>query len=134
MEPVLDIDYRVNPSLSNAELDHLYAAAWPNHRSPYDFGSELSHALVVIGAFHGTDLVGFVRLAWDGGVHAFLLEPTVTPEFRRRGIGRALVARAVDVARERGMDWVHVDYEPDLVSFYHACGFASTNAGLIRLR
>ncbi|MGN6700857.1 MAG: GNAT family N-acetyltransferase, partial [Thermomicrobiales bacterium] len=78
--------------------------------------------------------IGFVRLAWDGSVHAFLLEPTVRPDFRRRGIGRALVARAVAVARERGLTWVHVDYEPQLRDFYQACGFRPTDAGLIRLR
>jgi GNAT superfamily N-acetyltransferase len=81
----------------------------------------------------GDELIGFVRLAWDGG-HAFLLEPTVRPDLRRRGIGRALVERAVAVARERGLEWVHVDYEPHLREFYRACGFTPTDAGLIRLR
>jgi GNAT superfamily N-acetyltransferase len=124
----------VNPSVTNAELDQLYAVSWPNHHPPYDFGPELERSLAFVGAYVGDELVGFVRLAWDGSVHAFLLEPTVHPDFRRRGIGRALVGRAVAVARERGMEWVHVDYEPHLRTFYRACGFTPTDAGLIRLR
>ena len=130
----MTIDYRLSPPVSNAALDALYLAAWPNHQPPYDFGPELAHALVYVCAYDGDELIGFVRLAWDGAVHAFLLEPTVLPAYRRRGIGRALVERAVAVAGERGLQWVHVDYEPELAAFYHACGFMPTEAGLIRLR
>jgi GNAT superfamily N-acetyltransferase len=128
------VEYRVSPPIANAELDRLYAASWPNHQPPYDFQPELERSLCYVGAYAGEELIGFVRLAWDGGVHAFLLEPTVRPDLRRRGIGRTLVERAVAVARERGLEWVHVDYEPDLAEFYRACGFTSTPAGLIRLR
>ena len=130
----MDIKYRVNPTVTNAELDRLYAVSWPHHQPPYDFRPELERSLAFVGAYAGDELIGFVRLAWDGGVHTFLLEPTVRPDFRRRGIGRSLVERAVTVARERGAQWVHVDYEPHLRQFYRACGFTPTDAGLIRLR
>src|SRR5262249_5457677 len=132
--PEAPIAYRVNPTVTNAELDQLYLASWSNHHPPYDFRPELEYSLAYVCAYDGDDLIGFVRLAWDGGVHAFLLEPTVRPDFRRRGIGRTLVARVVAVARERGLEWVHVDYEPNLRPFYEACGFRPTDAGLIRLR
>lgn len=128
------IDYRVNPAVTNAELDQLYVVSWPNHRPPYDFRPELERALAYVCAYAGEELIGFVRLAWDGSIHAFLLEPTVRPDFRRRGIGRSLVERAVAAARERGMEWVHVDYEPELREFYRVCGFRPTDAGLIHLR
>ena len=130
----MEIEYRVNPAVTNAELDQLYVVSWPHHQPPYDFGPELAHALAYVVAYAGAELIGFVRLAWDGSVHAFLLEPTVRPDFRRRGIGRALVEQAVAVAREHGLTWVHVDYEPHLRDFYQACGFRPTDAGLIHLR
>jgi|SRR5579859_399190 len=130
----MKIEYRVNPTVTNAELDQLYAVSWPNHHPPYDFRPELDRALAFIGAYAGDVLIGFVRLAWDGSIHTFLLEPTVHPDFRRRGIGRSLVQHAVEVARERGMEWIHVDYEPYLGDFYRGCGFIPTEAGLIRLR
>jgi GNAT superfamily N-acetyltransferase len=129
----MEIEYRVNPAVTNAELDDLYLASWPNHHPPYDFGPELAHALAYVCAYEGDRLVGFVRLAWDGGIHCFLLEPTVRPELRRRGIGRTLVERVVAVARERRLHWVHVDFDPELADFYRACGFRPTEAGLIRL-
>jgi hypothetical protein len=31
-------------------------------------------------------LIGFVDVAWDGGDHTFLLDPTVAPRRRRRGL------------------------------------------------
>ncbi len=33
-----------------------------------------------------------------------------------------------------GCEWLHVDYEPHLDSFYRdACGFQATEAGLLRV-
>lgn len=43
------------------------------------------------------------------------------------------VARAVDVATDSGIEWLHVDYEQPLETFYAARGFSPTSAGLIRL-
>lgn len=128
----MEIEYRARPAVTNAELNQLFAVSWPNHRS-FDFTPELEHSLTYVCAYDGDELIGYVRVAWDGGIHAFLLEPTVRPDLRRRGIGRSLVDRAVAIARERGMEWVHVDYEPHLRAFYEACGFRPTDAGLIRL-
>ena len=131
----MTIEYRLNPAVTNAELDELYLVSWPNHHPPYDFHPELEHGLAFVGAYDGDALIGFVRLAWDGGVHGFLLEPTVRPDHRRRGVGRTLVERVVDVARERALEWIHVDYAPELGDFYRACGFTPTcDAGLIHLR
>lgn len=80
-------------------------------------------------------LVGFVNVAWDGGDHAFLLDPKTRRNWQRRGVGTRLVARAADHAKEAGCEWLHVDFEPHLRRFYFdACGFRSTDAGLIHLR
>ncbi len=45
-----------------------------------------------------------------------------------------LVALAVQEARAAGCEWLHVDFEHQLRTFYFgSCGFTSTNAGLIAL-
>jgi GNAT superfamily N-acetyltransferase len=127
------IEYRVSPAVSNEDLNALFAASWLDH--PWsDFLPILSRSLAYICAYAGDALVGFVNLAWDGSVHAFLLDTTVHPRWRRRGIGRQLVVRACAAASERGMHWLHVDYEPHLEGFYRRCGFRPTLAGLIRLQ
>ena len=128
-----DVEIRVRPTLTDAQLNALFAAAWPDH-VPRAFGPVLARSLAYCGAHLGPELVGFVNVAWDGGAHAFVLDPTVHPAQRRRGVGGALVRRAVALAREGGATWLHVDYESHLAGFYAAAGFRPSEAGLLRLR
>jgi ribosomal protein S18 acetylase RimI-like enzyme len=78
----------------------------------------LDRSLAYICAFPGERLVGFVNLAWDGGIHAFILDTTVHPDMRRLGIGSELLKHATAVAHKQGIEWLHVDFEPHLTSFY----------------
>lgn len=79
-------------------------------------------------------LVGFVNVAWDGGDHAFLIDTKTRGDWRHRGVATEVVRRAALHAKAAGCEWLHVDFEPDLVSFYFdACGFRPTDAGLIHL-
>jgi len=128
----IDIIYRISPPVTNDELNTLFAAAWRGHSST-DFNPVLNRSLAFVCAYHSARLIGFVNLAWDGGIHAFVLDTTVHPEHQRRGIGQQLVKQATAVAKERGIEWLHVDFEPHLQTFYDACGFKPTNAGLINL-
>jgi GNAT superfamily N-acetyltransferase len=127
------ISYRISPAITNDALNALFTAAWPDNVWS-DFAPVLSRSLAYVCAYQRDRLIGFVNLAWDGGIHAFLLDTTVHPEFQRHGIGRELVLRAAEVARARGIVWLHVDYEPQLEAFYRGCGFRHTEAGLMRLR
>ena len=80
-------------------------------------------------------LVGFVNVAWDGSDHAFLIDTKTRGPFQRRGIGTRLVQLAAERARAAGCEWLHVDFEEHLASFYvDACGFTPTDAGVIHLR
>lgn len=130
--PETDVVYRVSPTLDPGEVSGLFAAAWGDH-GRRDFGPILRRSLVYVCAYRGRGLVGFVNVAWDGGVHGFVLDTTVHPDLRRRGIGSRLVRVATDEAAERGIEWLHVDFEPYLLGFYEGCGFRRTEAGLLRL-
>ena len=96
-----------------------------------DLSRVLSRSLAHLGAYDGKRLVGFVNVAWDGGIHASLFDTCVHPDYRRRGIATDLVQGAIKVARERGAKWLHVDFEPHLGEFYRRCGFRPTEAGLV---
>ena len=122
----------VRQSLTDRELNMLFAAAWPDHR-PRPYGPVLQRSLTWITARAGDQLVGFVNVATDGGAHAFLLDTTVHPDWQRRGIGRRVVTAAITEARTYGMTWLHVDFEPHLNNLYRGCGFRSTDAGLLHL-
>ena len=127
------IEVRVDPWPDETALSALRRAAWGDDGLG-SYTDVLMHSLAHLGAYDGNRLVGFVNVAWDGGIHAFILDTSVDPDYWRRGIGSDLVRRAADVARDRGAEWLHVDYEPRLAAFYEGCGFRPTQAGVIRLR
>jgi GNAT superfamily N-acetyltransferase len=127
-EPTL----RIRAPLTDDQLNALFAAAWPHHT---DMAFEPIHvrSLSWISAWRADHLVGYVNVATDGGVHAFLLNTTVHPTEQRRGLGQRLVHAAARQAADAGVTWLHVDYEPHLHGFYRRCGFAPTTAALMRL-
>ncbi len=50
----------------------------------------------------------------------------VRPEFRGRGVGRALVMALIDAARERGYRWIQVhtaEFLTEALQLYHDLGF-----------
>jgi GNAT superfamily N-acetyltransferase len=129
-----DISYRWRAPITDAELADLTASRGGHPQRGW-WDRIRPHSLGWVGARlpDGT-LVGFVNLAWDGGVHAFVLDTQVRPEHQRRGVATQLVARATTAAREAGCEWLHVDFEEHLRPFYlDACGFRPTDAGLIAL-
>lgn len=101
---------------------------------PLSWDPVFAHSMGWVCAHDGERLVGFVNVAWDGAVHAFLLDTTVHSDYQRRGIGMALVREATALAREGGAEWLHVDYADALEPFYRGCGFVPTPAGLIHLQ
>lgn len=79
--------------------------------------------------------VGFVNVIWDGQTHAFVEDTLVAHRSRRQGIGKKLLTVATEHSKGAGCEWLHVDFDDHLKSFYFdACGFRPTNAGLINLR
>ncbi|HTN64537.1 MAG TPA: GNAT family N-acetyltransferase [Devosia sp.] len=126
------IDIVNDPFPPDAALQRLWLAAWGD-AGPASFRPILQRSLAHIGANDGERLVGFVNVAWDGGVHGFILDTCVDPAYRRQGIATRLVQAAAAAAKARGAHWLHVDFEPHLEGFYRGCGFDATAAGLMRL-
>ena len=120
----------------NSEVNRLHAECFEHSPTADDWVAQVgAHSLGWVCMRSAGRLVGFVNVAWDGGVHAFLLDTMVAGPERRRGHATALVAEAVRHASATGCEWLHVDFEPHLRGFYlDACGFKATDAGLIALR
>ncbi|MGY1841988.1 GNAT family N-acetyltransferase [Modestobacter sp. SYSU DS0875] len=120
---------------TDAELNPLHAEAFGHRLLDDGWVAQVErHSLGWVTATDAGELVGFVNVAWDGGVHAFLLDTLVRPDHRHRGIGTALVRAAVDGARAAGREWLHVDFADHLRGFYEGSGFRPTGAGLVALR
>jgi GNAT superfamily N-acetyltransferase len=131
------VEYDWRGSFANAELNALHAEAFGHRVLEDDRNSQVHrYSLGWVCARRGGGLVGFVNVAWDGGVLAFILDTVVALDARREGIGKALIAAAVAGTRAAGCcEWLHVDFEEELRPFYFdACGFMPTDAGLMALR
>ena len=131
----MPIAYEWRGDFDNAELNALHAEGFDHEPYEDDWETQLGrHSLGWVCAREGDGLVGFVNVAWDGGVHAFVLDTLTAMRARRQGIGTRLVALAAEGARGAGCEWLHVDFEQEHESFYlDACGFSPAPAGLIQL-
>ena len=141
------VDYAWRGEFTDLELNTLHAEGFEHELIPDDdwWGMVNRHSLGWVtarraGPADGSparrdkELVGFVNVAWDGSVHAFILDTLVAMAARREGIGVRLVEVATEHARAAGCEWLHVDFEDHLTGFYfRSCGFSPTNAGLIAL-
>jgi GNAT superfamily N-acetyltransferase len=122
----------VRTPLTDAQLNSLFTAAWPDHAQT-EFARIHERSLTWLSAWRDDRLVGYVNVATDGGVHAFLLDTTVHPDEQHHGLGHRLVLAAAQQATMAGAIWLHVDYAEHLDGFYRGCGFSPTPAGLLRL-
>ncbi len=131
----MTITYEWRGSFDNTEVNALHAEGFGHAPLADDWYAQVSrHSLGWVCAREGSELVGFVNVAWDGAIHAFVLDTLVSARLQRQGIGTQLVAVAAREARAAKCEWLHVDFEDHLRSFYFdACGFKPTNAGLIAL-
>ena len=129
------VSFHWRGDFDNAEVNELHAEAFGHRVLEDDWQAQVQqHSLGWVCARDGAQLVGFVNVAWDGGVHAFVLDTMVRAGAARQGIGTELVAVSVAESRAAGCEWLHVDFDDHLRDFYFdACGFEPTNAGLIKL-
>ncbi len=130
------VRYEWRGTFHSHEVEVLHAEGFMRERSfTWDWLGQVDrHSLGWVCARQNAALVGWVNVAWDGGVHAFLLDTLVASSHRRRGIAVQLVGHAVNAARAAECEWLHVDFGPQLRDFYWAaCGFTPTDAGVIRL-
>jgi predicted N-acetyltransferase YhbS len=125
-------------AFTNAEVNALHAEAFETKvfdESEWNWAELVHrHSLGWVVARDGADLVGFVNVLWDGLVHAWLQDVMVATKARGQGIGTALVRRSQDGAKAAGCEYLHVDFDDHLSTFYYdACGFTPAKAGLITL-
>jgi GNAT superfamily N-acetyltransferase len=131
----VEVSYEWRGGFGNDEVNALHAEAFAHHVLADDWNAQVdTHSLGWVCAREGDELVGFVNVPWDGGVHAFILDTMVAAKAGRQGIGTRLVEIAVAEARQTQCEWLHVDFDDHLRAFYfESCGFTPVNAGLIAL-
>lgn len=134
--PCVEIDYKWRGDFESAEVNALHAEGFGHRILDDDWNGQLNrHSLGWVCARDGEELVGFVNVPWDGATHAFIIDTLVAERARRQGIGARMIAVAIKEARAAGCEWLHVDFDDDLRTFYlDTCGFTPTQAGVIALQ
>ena len=123
----MNVRYEWRGVFTNLELNRLHAEGFDHRVLDDDWVAQVErHSLGWVTARDGDLLVGFVNVAWDGAIHAFILDTLVAATHLRHGIATELVGVTTDQARSAGCEWLHELY-------FGACGFTPTNAGLIPL-
>ena len=85
-------------------------------------------------------VVGFLVLAFVpalSGLRALIDDQAVDPDYRRQGLGAALVEAAIQRASRRGATHLLVDTsrgDPAAQDFYEACGFEAEGIAPLRIR
>ena len=116
------ITIRVNALPSEAELSDLCeAVGWS--RFGADYAALNGYALTTSAWTDSGQLIAWTSIVSDNVRHAFLLDVMVHPDFQKKGLGRAVVLRAIEEMRARGVTTFHVDCSPDRAGFYERCGF-----------
>jgi ribosomal protein S18 acetylase RimI-like enzyme len=80
----------------------------------------------------GLSLFRFRPGIWSTGAETYLQELYVVPPLRGRGIGRALLEKTIEVARERGSDGIDLNTgETDIAAraLYESMGFTNREGG-----
>jgi ribosomal protein S18 acetylase RimI-like enzyme len=76
----------------------------------------------------GLAVLRFRKAIWSQGLECYLAELYVVPAMRGRGLGRALMQAAIDLARERGADYMELGTgEQDVAAraLYESLGFSN---------
>ena len=81
-----EIVYQVKSQVTDDDLNNLFASAWVHH-AERPFGPILAHSLTYVCAYHEGQLIGFVNVAWDGGIHGFILDTSRLNEQELRQLG-----------------------------------------------
>ena len=85
------------------DFDQLRAlqseTTWAQDRTLFDLQRAVAASDLVITAWHGSTLVGCVRVLSDFVYRAVLCDVIVHPAYRRQGIGRMLVEEATSHPR-----------------------------------
>ena len=111
------------------QLIHLYGeAGWtnddthpePNPEHDANFNIGYINSTLVISAWDGERLVGAASVLSDMNFRSVLTALVVSPEYKRQGIGRELIARCI--AHYPDSHWL-VTPADDAVEFYNKCGF-----------
>lgn len=127
------LDYRTRPALSNDDLNGLFGRAY-NKTMSVDFQRILRQSLTWVAGYDGDVLRGWINVAWDGFVHAFLVDRTAVDD-PDGAIRSELVQEAIEVIRRDHptVFKIHTECRSDEIRWLTELGLQEQPGGIVVL-
>lgn len=126
MKPEIRIETEFSPEFLRDAAGLYRLAEWVDKNDDCAFlETALGNSCAVAAAYDGTRLIGMGRALGDGVSDAYIQDVVVAAEYRKRGIGGALVRALVAELRRRGVDWIGLVGAPGTENFYRSLGFTA---------
>ncbi|TVR80079.1 MAG: N-acetyltransferase [Chitinophagaceae bacterium] len=114
-------------------------AGWTAYTSnPKKLQQAINQSFFVITAWHGTQLVGFLRAVGDGLTIIYIQDIIVLDSFRRKGIGKEMIRKTLDKFNDVRQILLLTDNTQSTIAFYESVGLQQTKnlklASFIRLK
>ena len=127
------VDYSFDREIELQQLqDLLRQTGWANRRSIEGIQAMLNGTPLILGAWEGDRLVGFVRVITDGIYRALIDDVVVEESKRGTGIGSELMQRITE--RLAGVEEVFLRCGEQVVPFYERHRFERSNGVIMDLK
>lgn len=128
-----DLSYSFTHPIHPNDLLPLFKQAdWTADRTRSDIQRMLDHSRVYLGAWDGSQLVGFARVITDDVYRAFIEDIIVEETWRGQGVGREIVRRLL--TRLGHVQEVFLSCRDELVTYYGALGFKPYQVNVLHMR
>ena len=127
------VDYSFDRQIELEQLQGLLRqTGWANQRSLEGIEKMLAGTLLILGAWEGDRLIGFVRVITDGIYRALIDDVVVEESKRGTGIGSELMRRVTERLVE--VEEVFLRCGEGVVPFYERHRFERSNGVIMDLK
>lgn len=123
------IRFETGKTFDRGQLLALYEdAGWTAYtEEPERLERAIANSTRVVSAWDGAQLIGLVRVLSDGEHVVYAQDLLVLREYRRQGLGTALLRRALQPFEHVRQTVLVADNSPEMRAFYRAQGFENAS-------
>jgi ribosomal protein S18 acetylase RimI-like enzyme len=122
-----NVSIRLVDAWDTGEIVRLYRAGgwWKDEYNPDTLPALILGSFAFAVAVDNRDgyAIGMGRVLSDGISDAYIQDLVVLPEYRQKGVGKAIVAALVGACKSAGITWISLIAEPETECFYMPLGF-----------
>lgn len=125
--------YEFSVQVSPQEISELRKSVGWNSMEEY-YNDSLKQSYFYICCYEEDKLIGFLDVVSNGVTDAYIQDVMVSPKYQGKGIGTALINKAINKLKEDNIYMISVIFEESLLSFYNKFGFNTMLSGQLDTR